>query len=131
MTTANLLLGQLELKAIEIGESCSLLFRSQFLSPCCLFPLFKDLSLLKGLLNWTTLGRGSYCDLEVSERQVLEVKGLAADIGTGPINQCLLRKISIKFHFTLLTPRSDQFVASPHYIYTLSSRQARRMKITN
>lgn len=87
-----LLLGQLELEAIKVGESSSLLFCGQFLSPCCLFPFFKDLSFLKSLLNWATSGRGSHFHLEVSERQVLEVQGLAADVGAGPIDQCLFKK---------------------------------------
>ena len=104
------LLGQFELKAIEVSESCSLLLCGQFLGPGCLFPLFKDLSLLKGVLHWSTLSRGSNFDLEVSEGEVLEVKGLAAHIGTGPINQSLLKKIKvkillIKFYF----PRPRQF----------------------
>ena len=93
LTVAYPLLGQFELKASEVSESCSLLLCGQFLGPGCLFPLFKDLSLLKGVLHWSTLSRGSNFDLEVSEGEVLEVKGLAAHIGTGPINQSLLKKI--------------------------------------
>lgn len=64
---AYLLLGQLELEAIKVSESSSLLFRDQFLSPCCLLPFFKDLAFLKGLLNWATFGRGANLDLEVGQ----------------------------------------------------------------
>jgi len=62
-----LLLGQLELEAIKVSKSSSLLFGDQFLSPCCLLPFFKDLAFLKGLLNRPTFGRGANLDLEVSQ----------------------------------------------------------------
>ena len=86
LTVAYPLLGQFELKVSEVSESCSLLLCGQFLGPGCLLPLFKDLSHLKGVLHWSTLSRGS-------NFEVLEVKGLVAHIGTGPINQSLLKKI--------------------------------------
>ena len=57
LTVAYPLLGQFELKAIEVSESCSLLLCGQFLGPGCLFSLFKDLSHLKGVLHWSTLSR--------------------------------------------------------------------------
>lgn len=89
---AYLLLSQLKFEAIKVGKSCSLLSCGKFLGPASLLPLFEDLSLLKGLFDWASFGRSTYFDLEVSKGKVLEVQGLAADIGAGSVDQGLLKK---------------------------------------
>ena len=76
-----------ELEAVKVGVGVPLLALLKVLGPGGSLPLGNDVVGLQALLKSLRLGRVGHGDLEVGQREALEVDGLAGNSGGGSVNQ--------------------------------------------